>query len=300
MTSHLNQPNTPHMQRQDSPNKHNTENYRSEITSTSYRHPVNEYQALMETMPNEEPYEPKPGLMELRDAVTEHVEKLNLREQWIVNAIMNEGRSLQSIADELSITKTHVWRLRNQAYNKLKETMSNDTTIRKTVRIASTWDQSAMQWLSHIAHTEPPSETESFLHIPTFRTSIRLLDVLCKNDGLVGDQAEKTLIHMAVSAIQELKIRESWDLETVFQTLCSKQHDYGHENINKFGLFGIIVRLSDKIERYANLKNKKAQNESVHDTLLDIVGYCVVGLMLIDETFNLQLGEDYDGVPGHS
>ena len=287
------------MQHTDSPNNHDTENYRSQIMSTSYRVPENEYQALMETMPHEEPYEPQDGLMELRDAVMMHVEQLLPREQWIVNALMNEGRSLQSIADELSITKTHVWRLRNQAFKKLKETMSNDTTIRKSVRVATTWDQSAMQWLTYLSHIEPDMHVLAGADIPSLRTWIRAL--------VVGEQSASPMINtekifetMAVSAINELKSIESWDLETVFQTLCSKQYDYGHENINKFGTYGVIVRLSDKVERYANLKNKHAKNESVFDTLLDIVGYCVVALMLIDQTFNLQLGEDYDRTPGHS
>ena len=287
------------MQYTDNPNNHDTENYRSQIMSTSYRVPENEYQALMETMPHEEPYEPQDGLMELRDAVMEHVEKLKPREQWIVNALMNEGRSLQSIADELSITKTHVWRLRNQAFKQLKETMSNDTTIRKSVRVATTWDQSAMQWLTYLSHIEPDTYVLAGADIPSLRTWIVALDVAEKS-VFPAANTQKTFELMAVSAINELKTIESWDLETVFQTLCSKQHDYGHENINKFGLYGIIVRLSDKVERYANLKNKHAKNESVFDTLLDIVGYCVVALMLIDQTFNLQLGEDYDRTPGHS
>jgi hypothetical protein len=287
------------MQYTDNPNNHDTENYRSQIMSTSYRVPENEYQALMETMPHEEPYEPQDGLMELRDAVMMHVEQLLPREQWIVNALMNEGRSLQSIADELSITKTHVWRLRNQAFKKLKETMSNDTTIRKSVRVATTWDQSAMQWLSYLSHIEPDRYVLAGADIPSLRTWIRALIVAERTTSPEHD-AQKLFEYMAVSAINELKIIESWDLETVFQTLCSKQYDYGHENINKFGLYGIIVRLSDKVERYANLKNKYAKNESVFDTLLDIVGYCVVALMLIDKTFNLQLGEDYDRTPGHS
>jgi hypothetical protein len=238
----------------------------------------------------------------------EHVEKLPPREQWIVNALMNEGRSLQSIADELSITKTHVWRLRNQAFKKLKETMSNDTTIRKSVRVATTWDQSAMQWLSYLTHIQPDEylvarqkvNSLQGADIPSMRTWIVALTIADKSVFPKPQGMEKLFEKMAVSAINELKSIESWDLETVFQTLCRKQHDYGHENINKFGTYGVIVRLSDKVERYANLKNKHAKNESVFDTLLDIVGYCVVALMLIDETFNLQLGEDYDGIPGHS
>jgi hypothetical protein len=83
-------------------------------------------------------------------------------------------------------------------------------------------------------------------------------------------------------------------------TLCKKQHDYGHGNINRFGIYGVIVRLSDKIERLENLnKIETPHNESKHDTLLDIVGYCVIALMLMDDTFNLDLGDDYGTATGH-
>lgn len=75
--------------------------------------------------------------------------------------------------------------------------------------------------------------------------------------------------------------------------MTGKQHDYGHENINRYGMVGLTIRLSDKIERYKNLmaKNVDAIHESTHDTLVDIVGYCVVALMFLDGTFQLELGE---------
>jgi hypothetical protein len=76
--------------------------------------------------------------------------------------------------------------------------------------------------------------------------------------------------------------------------LASKQHDYGHGNITAFGMKGVLVRLSDKVERLINLTTKNARNESILDTLRDIVGYCVIALMLHDETFNLDLGDNYE------
>jgi hypothetical protein len=118
--------------------------------------------------------------------------------------------------------------------------------------------------------------------------------------AIVDYQAE--LEQIAYTAINQLRFRESWDTGQLVATLCSKQHDYGHGNINKFGLFGVLVRLSDKIERYKNLinKNTPAINESIDDTLTDMVGYCVVALMLLDETFNLELGDTYGHNTGHN
>ena len=92
------------------------------------------------------------------------------------------------------------------------------------------------------------------------------------------------------------EVFDSWMIrEQITETLIRKQHDYGHGNITTFGLKGVLVRLSDKVERLINLQSKKtkAQNESTVDTLRDIVGYCVIALMLNDETFSLELGDNY-------
>lgn len=77
----------------------------------------------------------------------------------------------------------------------------------------------------------------------------------------------------------------------LLRLLASKQRDYGHGNILKFGRLGIVVRLSDKLERLKNLtaKGVSPANESIADTLHDIVGYSVIALMLLDGTFKLEL-----------
>lgn len=78
--------------------------------------------------------------------------------------------------------------------------------------------------------------------------------------------------------------------DEVAKTVARKQQDYGPGNIRKspFGPdTGLVVRLYDKIARLANLTrfSKSAQNESLRDTYVDIAGYALIGLMLIDGTF---------------
>jgi hypothetical protein len=255
----------------------------------------NEYDALMRTAPFQEPEMVNENLEELQDAVESYMNILTERELWIVSACISEGRSLQSIADDLSITKTHVWRLRNQAFDKLRKAMSTDTTIRKSVRLADTWEQSAMQWLTYLASME---NTDS-VSVELFRANITAMEEAL-HDGNIPSGVVRTFEWFAGCAIHDMRMREEWDTGHMLTTLCKKQHDYGHENILKFGLYGILVRLSDKIERYANLEGKQAQNESTSDTLMDIVGYSVVALMLLDETFTLQLGDDYGTHSGHN
>lgn len=266
------------------------------IRTTADRLPDNEIEALMMAKPFEEPAENNEDLLTLREAVASIVDDLDARDLWIINACISEGKSLQKIADELGMTKTHVWRLRNQAFEKLKGVMMTDTTIRKHIRMADTWEQSATQWVMFLAG----ESIDSPLNSEDMREHIDFLEAAYRNERqLVGTQG--AFERIAISAIDTMRFTETWDTGQMIATLCRKQHDYGHGNINRFGIYGVIVRLSDKIERLDNLGSKqvKPQNESIQDTLTDIVGYCVIALMLMDETFNLNLGDDYGTSTGH-
>lgn len=81
-------------------------------------------------------------------------------------------------------------------------------------------------------------------------------------------------------------LKEAIDLAVV---LDGKNADYSSNNISKFGLFGIVVRLSDKLERMTNLLDKLSKttiagkeakeliiNEPLEDTCLDIAGYGLI------------------------
>jgi len=162
--------------------------------------------------------------------------------------------------------------------------------IRKKVRVVNTWEQSASQWVMHIASFATEIKEADVAKLQRLITSGRV----CLFDQ---DELPVSLLwtEIAIQAVQDLRMREQWDSGEMCLLLASKQHDYGHGNITSFGMKGVLVRLSDKVERLINLKSKKskAQNESVLDTLRDIVGYCVIALMLNDETFSLDLGENY-------
>ena len=76
--------------------------------------------------------------------------------------------------------------------------------------------------------------------------------------------------------------------------ISAKQYDYGKDNILGFGQQGLVVRLWDKINRLKNLiwNNQRPKNESVEDTLNDIAGYAIIGLMLRRGWFELPMKED--------
>lgn len=85
----------------------------------------------------------------------------------------------------------------------------------------------------------------------------------------------------------DFKINE----DTLVKILVRKQHDYGPENIRRFGRQGLMVRMHDKIARLENLiLNKDApNNESIDDTVLDIAGYAAIGIMWENQQFLLPL-----------
>ncbi len=78
--------------------------------------------------------------------------------------------------------------------------------------------------------------------------------------------SKDVLIHGAANDIAHLLVR--------------KNADYGDDNINKYGEFGVLVRLTDKFARLQHLWEKEAKNESIDDTIDDIIGYGIILKMM--------------------
>jgi len=94
----------------------------------------------------------------------------------------------------------------------------------------------------------------------------------------LGEQAKKVRDATAEELTSEL-IGLLLEYPRVFY---SKQVDYGPENISKFGELGVVVRMYDKVQRLANLifKSREPSNESIDDTLFDIIGYAAIMLLI--------------------
>ena len=126
------------------------------------------------------------------------------------------------------------------------------------------------------------------------------IDNINKEDFTNTRAEHKFLWHaMAVNAINAAsKIYPDSKIKMldVVLTVIRKQKDYGHHNIAMFGITGLVIRIHDKIARAENILSKEnMQNavpgESLYDTFLDIVGYSIIALMWLDNTFMLQLEE---------
>jgi hypothetical protein len=53
--------------------------------------------------------------------------------------------------------------------------------------------------------------------------------------------------------------------------LDTKQLDYGPHNISAFGLFGCIVRMNDKVERFKNLENYGKEQKAALKRLQEVL-----------------------------
>jgi hypothetical protein len=74
--------------------------------------------------------------------------------------------------------------------------------------------------------------------------------------------------------------------EEIAQLLDRKRADYGSENIKKFGSQGVLVRVSDKVERLINLtgdKERKINFEGLEENWADIAGYSILALLELRE-----------------
>lgn len=255
-------------------------------------YPDNPLEALMQTAPGEEPDRSIEELLPIREAVADCLDQLNEEDRWVIDSLNSEMISLQELGDRLGVTKTHAWRLRNRAYGRLQEILLTHPTIRKRLGMETTWDQAATHTVMDLAVAAIEPCTADLRILEAERDA--LADCMRNNDYRFSYKSFDT---MAAESINDLRYQGVWDTAEMIKLLCRKQHDYGHGNINKFGMAGIIVRLSDKVERLKNLRSHGLNpeiKESEIDTLLDIVGYCVIGHMWNEGTFQADLGEDWN------
>ena len=83
----------------------------------------------------------------------------------------------------------------------------------------------------------------------------------------------------------------------VRKLLLGKHRDYGTSNLKEFGLWGILARLNDKKNRIKNLLEKDddeiaVKEETLRDTFVDIAGYALQALLMIDGSLEQEVQFD--------
>lgn len=145
-----------------------------------------------------------------------------------------------------------------------------------------TWDASAQ---AHVAHVWEAASTYSFIRDVAIETIRDHLDYMI--DNYFNKPHGPTRQEWLKLGVLAVSVCATLDETETFTTLVGKQRDYGPNNIARFGNSGLLLRLHDKVARLENLvaNNREATNESIQDTYLDIVGYSVIGLMVMDGSF---------------
>lgn len=97
---------------------------------------------------------------------------------------------------------------------------------------------------------------------------------------------------MTMSDNSEFSETLSIALNYLKDLLEKKNRDYGSNNLLTFGDLGILVRLSDKLERLKNyvLKDRtfEIDDENLEDTLYDIAGYAIMWIVLRKLGYELE------------
>lgn len=149
------------------------------------------------------------------------------------------------------------------------------------------WDYQAAKWIYSTFEVHPKLGDSSIDRIREHMDY--LINTHFPNSDNISESDWLRMIEITLACVPELTSDVMW------RTVCSKQNDYGPNNILRFGQSGIIIRVHDKVARLENLLStgRDASNESVADTYMDIIGYSVIALMLLDDTFLLPLGDTW-------
>lgn len=261
--------------------------------TTFTRKPDTAIEALMEAAPGEPIEESLEELHELREAVIDAVERLDPKLRFVIDAVNSERLSLAHLAHRMGISKTHAHRLQEQAFRELRKQLSTNTTVRRRLDMKpDSWNAGCREALKRLTPYGEFPDTKHNITIFTKMTDlINYMKISTDDSSLTVHPA----LAMGQAAAGWLKNHDMWDVDSIGCLLDRKQHDYGHHNINAFGHFGVVVRLNDKVARLQNLtlKNLLPSNESLIDTYEDIIGYCVILLMIDNNTFQLELDNDY-------
>lgn len=237
--------------------------------------------------------EPSHVSNELVDAVQECIEKLGERDRWIIRAVYVWGSSYSQLADMMGYrSKDSSHKATSKALANLKMILEIHPVIirlrnkEQYRNMEQTWADASWQKIRAISKATKGEFMPEIFNLGFGRMG-RMV-----RDGEFDTLAD-VCWGIASEAVRGLDELGQWDEEKMQDILCAKQHDYGHENINAFGMVGIAVRLSDKIARYNNLSKtdsgNKVSGETLIDTLVDMVGYGIIASMHDDGTFQLPL-----------
>jgi hypothetical protein len=234
---------------------------------------------------------------QLADAIEHAMRQLTPLERAVFEARV-EHTTYRDIAQQEGISVTHAHRLAAQALGKLEDLLAAEHAIRARFEIA---DGKLRSWEAAAAYAAAELEANSDFSEPYGRVSDALerLDTLSSEMGnrwIHDDPFYETEDHWLFAEAGAIAYAMGQtSMRDILATLIDKQRAYGTRNILDYGLVGLAVRINDKVARLKNLLATGYQperSEAIEDTWLDIVGYSVVGILLLRDQFELPLTDE--------
>ena len=264
------------------------------------RVPTDQYQSVMEAPPNTEPAMSLDDRHELREIINDAVEGLDPEDKWIWEARVHRKMSIRAIGRELGIPKTSLGRQLQAIREQLQQELQTHPVIKEHFgEPMETWQEGIAAagykilgryqgWFAHPT-TCPPATCSETLDVVESRLQ-ELRDDVRNGTPVAIVPADYEIIGAAAHG------SSGWTMRETEAFVTNKQRDYGSGNILAFGHTGLVVRISDKVARIRNLEARGSEGvvEPLVDAWVDLVGYSLVGLMLLDGTFTLPLAEDLE------
>lgn len=93
--------------------------------------PENEYQALMEAAPGDTIPVAKDVYNPIKDIIIDALDELAPQDKYIIDAINYEQISFEELGKRLGCSGTHAWRLKNAAYDALRDILMQNELIKE-------------------------------------------------------------------------------------------------------------------------------------------------------------------------
>ena len=145
-----------------------------------------------------------------------------------------------------------------------------------------------------IAKTKKESEVSEYVQ----SNFDEIVDLAFHTKDVDAEFLEEMFFNLAVAGLHGYSLVSKEDHKTsaafVCNTVVGKQKMYGHGNIARFEIPGIVIRMNDKLERLKNLRgfDGPVLFEPVKDTWLDICGYSIIAVMWLRGWFLLDIKKD--------
>jgi len=264
----------------------------SDMNAWEHKVPMNRassnLQALMETAPDGNEMPSLQSSDPIRSIVRKLIEGMSPEDQFAVEALWFEQVTIRDFAHRIGVSKTQAHRIKEKLATRIAALLLEETLIQERVTmqhplvVPTTWQQAAVEALivigQNAAHApEVPSFDKSMSNMePYVNEGHQAVSILAVDDAI---------LNIAIRAW--LWLTEE-DRDKMVPLIVSRQRKYGTGNIMKFETRGIIIRMSDKIERLRNMGGDFA-DDSVVDAYMDLVGYAVIHWMCAHDYFTLPL-----------